>query len=107
MGGRQPRVETGDRLSRSGRGKAHALIGGELVRSCVIVSRGANGQLQKQGQARTAQRDRKHIGSQRSARESERRKEGKRVNFTEEESEEESDEDRAGVREIVKRSKMG
>lgn len=51
MGRRRPRVETGDRLSRIGRGKAHALIGGELVRSCVIVSRGGNGQLQKQGQS--------------------------------------------------------
>lgn len=50
MGRRWPRVETRDRLSRSGRGKAHDLIGGELIRSWTIVSRGGNGQLQKQGQ---------------------------------------------------------
>lgn len=50
MGRRQPRVETMDRLSRIGRGKAHALIGGEPIRSLTIVSRGGNRQLQKQGQ---------------------------------------------------------
>lgn len=47
VGRRRPRVETGDRLSRIGRGKAHALIGGELIGSRAIVSRG--GKLQKQG----------------------------------------------------------
>lgn len=50
VGRRWPRVEIGDRLSRIGRGKAHALIGGELIRSLAIVSRGGNRQLQKQGQ---------------------------------------------------------
>lgn len=49
VGGRRPRVETGDRLSRIGWGKGHALIGGELIRSLAIVSRGRNRQLQKQG----------------------------------------------------------
>lgn len=92
MGRRRPRVKTGDRLSRSGRGKAHALIGGELIRSCVIVSRGGNGQLQKQGQVHSGWNG-KHrgTGSTSAAREVERGKEKrrKRVNFAEEEREKE------------------
>lgn len=50
MGRRQPRVETGDRLSRIGGREAHALIGGELIRSLATISRGGDRQLQKQGQ---------------------------------------------------------
>lgn len=49
VGRRWPRVKTGDRLSRIGRGETHALIGGELIRSLAIKSRGGNRQLQKQG----------------------------------------------------------
>lgn len=48
VGGSLPRVETGDRLSRVGRRKVHALIGGELLRGGAIVSRGGSGQLQEQ-----------------------------------------------------------
>lgn len=92
MGGRRPRVETGDRLSRIGGGKAHALIGGELVRSCVIVSRRGNGQLQKQRQS-ARRMDGKHrgTGSTSAAREVQREgeKRRKRVSFAEEEGEKE------------------
>lgn len=65
-------------LSRIGRGEAHALIGGELVRSLAIISRLGNRQLQKRRPAdeRQAQRDRKHIDQK--CRE-ERRKEGKEL----------------------------
>lgn len=63
VGRRGTRVETRDMLSRIGRGEAHALIGGELVRSLAIISRLGNRQLQKHRPAdeRQAQGDRKHI----------------------------------------------
>lgn len=63
VGRRGTRVETRDMLSRIGRRKTHALIGGELVRSLAIISRLGNRQLQKHRPAdeRQAQRDRKHI----------------------------------------------
>lgn len=51
VGSKWPRVETGDRLSRIAGGNAHALIGGEFIRSWTIISRGGNRQLQRQGQA--------------------------------------------------------
>lgn len=82
MGRRWPRVETGDRLSRIGRGKAHALIGGELIRSAAIVSRGGNRQLQKQGRTGAQQMDGKHrgTGSTSAARKVQRGKEKKKEN---------------------------
>lgn len=61
----QPRTDTGEWLSRIDKGKAHALIGGELIRSCAIIGRKL--QKQKPGYAaerRQAQKDRKHITSQ-------------------------------------------
>lgn len=78
VGRRGTRVETRDMLSRIGRRKTHALIGGELVRSVAIISRLGNRQLQKHRPAdeRQAQRDRKHINH--ICRE-ERRKEGKEL----------------------------
>lgn len=80
VGRGRPRVETGDRLSRIGRGKAHALIGGKIVRSLAIVSRGGHRQLQKQRPG-AQQMDGKHrrtgstIGSQEESREREGRRE--------------------------------
>lgn len=79
VGRRGTRVETRDMLSRIGRGEAHALIGGELVRSLAIISRLGNRQLQKHRPAdeRQAQRDRKHTNH----RNAERKGEKKGVNF--------------------------
>jgi len=76
---RRPRVETGERLSRIGRGKAHASIGGELLRSRVIVSRGGNGALQKQRPG-AQQTDGKHrgTGSASAASEVQREREGEK-----------------------------
>ncbi|TNN50962.1 hypothetical protein EYF80_038835 [Liparis tanakae] len=59
---RRPRVKTGERLSRIGRGEAHAPSGGELLRSRVIVSRGGNGELRKQRPG-AQQTDGKHRGT--------------------------------------------
>lgn len=74
MGRRWPRVDTGNRLSRIGRGKAHALIGGQFIRSWIIISRG--GKLKKQGPG-AQQMDGKHrgTGSASAAKEAQRGKE--------------------------------
>lgn len=92
VGRRWPRVETGDRLSRIGRGEVHALIGGKLIRSLAIISRGGNRQLQKQGQVHSRWTASRGTGSTSAATEVQRRKEKrrKRVNFAEEEGEEET-----------------
>lgn len=87
VGRKWPRVETGDRLSRIGGGNAHALIGGELIRSWTIISRGGNRQLQRQGQAHSwwtasTEGHRKRISSQRRA-EREGEEKETRVNFAE------------------------
>lgn len=79
VGRRGTRVETRDMLSRSRRGEAHALIGGELVRSLAIISRLGNRQLQKHRPAdeRQAQRDGEAHQSQKCG--EERRKERKEL----------------------------
>lgn len=86
VGRRWPRVETGDRLSRIGRGEVHARIGGKLIRSLAIISRGGNRQLQKQGQVHSRWTASRGTGSTSAATEVQRRKEKrrKRVNFAEE-----------------------
>lgn len=88
-GRRHPRVETGDRLSRFGRGKAHALTGGELIRRLAIVSRRGNRQLQKQGRVHSRCTASRGTGSTSAATEVQRGKEKrrKRVNCAEEEGE--------------------
>lgn len=84
VGRRRPRVETRDRLSRIGRGKAHALIGGKLIGGLAIVSRRRHRQLQKQRPG-AQQMDGKHrgtgsaIGSQRSAERGKEREEGEEL----------------------------
>lgn len=86
VGRRWPRVETGDRLSRIGRGEVHALIGGKLIRSLATISRGGNRQLQKQGQVHSRWTASRGTGSTSAATEVQRGKEKrrKRVNFAEE-----------------------
>lgn len=100
MGRRWPRIEKGDRLSRIGGGKAHALIGGELIRSLAIVSRGGHRQLQE-ARPGAQQMDGKHrgTGSTSAAREVQRWKEKrrKRVNFVDEDREKEEKEEKRAM----------
>ena len=101
MGGRWPRFEAGERLSRIGRGKAHALIGGELVRSRIIVSRGGNGQLQKQAQAhsrRTASTEGQEAGQQPEKCREGRRKGGRELILQKKKREKEGGRDDRGKR---------
>lgn len=65
-------------LSRIGRGEAHALIGGELVRSLAIISRLGNIQLQKHRAADECQAQRQEAHQSQICRE-ERRKERKEL----------------------------
>lgn len=62
-------------LSRIGRGEAHALIGGELIRGLAIISSLGNRQLQKHRPAdeRQAQRNRKHINHRNAERKEEKK----------------------------------
>lgn len=101
VGRRWPRVETGDRQSRIGRGEAHALFGGQLVRSLAIISRGVNRQLQKQGQQMDSKRTGTGSTSAATVTQTKKEKRRKRVNFAEE-REEESMEDRVSIKTNVK-----
>lgn len=85
VGRRRPRVGPGHRLSRIRRGDAHALIGGEFIRSCTIVSRG--GELRKQGQEEhsrwTASTEGQEAAAAKEAQRGNKKRE-KRVNFSKE-----------------------
>lgn len=74
-GRRGTRVETRHMLSTSGRGEAHALIGGELVRSLAIISRLGNRQLQKHRPADEHQAQRREAHQLQKCKRRERKKE--------------------------------